>query len=72
MIVVWMDLDILLFIKERKILSVAKECNRSRPGALMNRVRRWMEEEEKKKKKKKRRRRREEIWETKISYYSHC
>lgn len=70
-IVVWMDLNILLSIKERKILSVAKECNRSSPGALMNRVRRWMEEEEEKKKKK-RRRRREERWEIKISYYSHC
>lgn len=44
-IVVWMDLNILLSIKERKILSVAKERNRSRPGALMNRERRWMEEE---------------------------
>lgn len=52
LIVVWMDLNILLFIKERKILSVAKECNRSRPGALMNRVRRWMEEEKKKKRRK--------------------
>ena len=47
--------NILLSVKERKILSVVKECNRSRPGALMNRVRRWMEEEKKKRKKKKKR-----------------
>ena len=72
MVVVRMDLNMLLSVKERKILSVVRECNRSRPGALMNRERRWMEEEEKKKKKKKKRRRSEERWEIKISYYSHC